>query len=520
MDRLVTERVSRAEAEQRKGRAGRLGAGTCLRFWREEEALKQETEPEILRSDLSALVLECAVWGAKEPEALKWLDPPPSGAWEKARTLLVELGALADDGTATQAGKELLGLGLTPRLGKLVRAGQESGRTGLAAACAALLEERDELSLRGEPDFRLRLEALRTGVGAVSWRKAVGREKARILVLLGEAGREVPWSARDENEAGKVLAAGFPDRLARRQLDGTFDFVQGRKARLPRGITGELADSAWLVAPLTDAGEDIGTIRLAVPISEKDALLTVASFVTEEEEVEWKGLTPKLVSLRRAGKLEIGRSRENPKGSAAESFYDRLGKEGLEILPWNERTKRFLAKLRAYSRSTEDGESEFSDESLLKTAKEWLFPYLDERSLRGSGRPILTEDAFFHALEGLAVPFRRDLEREAPESLELPTGSKRRIDYSGEKPVLEGKIQEFFGLAATPKIRGRPLVLRLLSPAGRPLQITEDLESFWKNTYPEVRKELRGRYPKHYWPEDPLQAEPTRGPKPKRPLAP
>ena len=258
LDRLVTERVSRAQADQRKGRAGRLGPGRCLRFWSETEVLAAETEPEILRSDLAALVLEAAAWGAKEPEDLRWLDPPPRGAWEKARTLLTELAALTPLGGATAAGKEILGLGLAPRLGMLVRKGQEAGKAGLAASSAAILEERETPAFRGEPDFRLRLEALRTGTGPAAWIKAVEREARRILRLLGVAGDGFSWRVADEDAVGPILAAGFPDRIALRREDGSFDFVQGRKAWLPKGVTGELADSEWILALAADAGEKVG----------------------------------------------------------------------------------------------------------------------------------------------------------------------------------------------------------------------------------------------------------------------
>jgi len=524
MDRLVTERVTLAQADQRKGRAGRLGPGLCVRFWSEREALRPETEPEILRSDLSGLVLECSAWGACGPDGLGWLDPPPGAAWNKARRLLEELGAVATNGTATGLGKSILALGLPPRLGVIVRAGLDAGAPRLAAACAALIEERDEVSFRGEPDFRLRLEALRLGKGSPAWRRAAERETERILGLLGASGGRGPaWE--DEAGAAELVVAGYPDRIARKAGDGSYDFVHGRKARLPRGVTGELADSVWIVAPVVDAGESTGAIRMALPLSEEAAMRRLGPLAAEIREVEWRGPSPRIVLVRKAGKLELSRAgvpAGDREGEAAateaviESFGSRLSAGGLGVLPWSDRSRRLLARIRAFAAGASGGPpGRLSDADLAASASEWLVPYLDRAALGGSGRPVISEDGLLRAVEGLASGFRRDLDREAPDSIELPTGSRRRIDYSGDEPVLEAKIQEVFGLSDAPRICGRPLVLRLLSPASRPLQITRDLASFWKNTYPEVRKEMRGRYPRHYWPEDPLRAEPTRGPKPR-----
>jgi ATP-dependent helicase HrpB len=520
MDRLVTERVSVSSAEQRRGRAGRLGPGTCLRFWPETLRLLPTPEPEILRSDLTALVLECAVWGARRPGDLAWLDPPPRSAWDLGVEALRTLSFLDADGVPTPAGRDAAALGLHPRLAALVRAGRDRGGAHLAAVMAATIEERDGSGLDGEPDFRLRLAMLRNrNGGSPAWRAAVTRESQRILHLLHA--RASGWDELDEERAGDLLARAFPDRLARREPDGLWRFLSGRTAglipgaglALLRAVQGQPDREEWLVAAEVDAGEAIGSIRLAAPVSRPVALAALAPVTREIDEVRWTGLRPKGVRITLAGRLRLGeRSGRLAPESLAAAFSARLQAEGLEFLPWNDRSRRLLERLRFYARrggeltisaAPPDGGAPLADRHLAASAGEWLVTWLDAR-----GGPALTADHVASALHGLARS-RGALDRVAPESITLPTGGKRRIDYSGAEPVVEARIQEVFGLTATPLLGGVPLTFRLLSPASRPLQTTRDLASFWATTYPEVRKEMRGRYPKHLWPENPLDAEPT-----------
>lgn len=257
LDRLVTERVSMSSAAQRQGRAGRLGPGLCVRFWSESEKIPMRSDPEILRSDLCGLVLECALWGAREPGALAWMDPPPASAWTQAWEILRML-ELVSDGGPTDLGRTVAGFGLPPRLGVLFARGAQRGSPVLAAACAALLEERDSSGITGDPDLRLRLELLRTveaqGGRLDSWRRSVMTETDRILRRTGIRSAAMSWTAEEEAQVGNLLSYGFPDRIARRAPDKSYNFVTGRMARLP-GLGVSRAAAPWICAPDADAGE-------------------------------------------------------------------------------------------------------------------------------------------------------------------------------------------------------------------------------------------------------------------------
>jgi len=523
LDRLVTERVSQSSADQRRGRAARLGPGLCVRFWSESEKIPPRADPEILRTDLSGLVLECALWGAGDPAALVWMDAPPSSAWRQAWETLRMLGLVTDSGP-TALGRSVAGLGLPPRLGVLVLRGVENGFSVLAAACAALLEERDSSGLTGDPDVRLRLELLRQG-GAQqgagdSWLRAVMTETGRILRRMGRLGAENnAWTAEEEARVGDLLAYAFPDRLARREPDGTYRLVTGRVARFAaagRGAQTHVASRAatpWITAIDADAGETSGFIRLAAPVSLEAVERTLASVAEEHLEVRWEGLVPKGAMVRRAGRIMLSERPLRPSAAQiAAAFRERLSREGPGILPWNETSRALLSRMRFFARARPgSGLGDLSDAGLAERSGEWLEPFL-----RLDGGHILGAERLREALQNIlesrvVAQFRA----EAPESITLPTGGKRRIDYSGDAPAVEARIQEVFGLSESPLVCGVRLTFRLLSPARRPLQVTRDLAGFWRSTYADVRKEMRGRYPKHYWPEDPLQAEPTSGVRPR-----
>jgi ATP-dependent helicase HrpB len=501
MDRLVTERASLASADQRRGRAGRLGPGLCVRFWDPAEPLKRAEDPEILRSDLAGPALEAALWGAPNPGDLRWLDPPPAVAWGLARSLLSSLGALDDRGRPTDLGRRISRIGLEPRLGAMVVRGAESGRGPLAVACAALLSERDGSGIRDDADFRLRLEALRTG-GRSDWAGRCRREMERIARSAGLEAES--WRAEDEAEAGSVLLSGFPDRAAKADSSGIFAFPSGRRAKLG----GSLARADWIVAPEADAGEATGTVYLAAPISKAD----VEAAITTEFSIDWKGWVPKPVTSRMLGRILVGESRggKAEPGIIAASVLARVGREGLPSLPWNETSRRFLSRCRLMF-GAPDGR--FGESALVEGIGTWLHPYLDL-----SGGPAIDEGRLLSALSGLlSRDEARTLEREAPERIVVPSGSEKRIEYpEGDEPFLAVRIQEVFGLERSPLVHGRPLRLHLLSPAQRPLQITDDLASFWRTTYPEIRGQMRARYPRHYWPENPLEAEPTSRPRPRK----
>jgi ATP-dependent helicase HrpB len=524
LDRLVTERVTMSAADQRRGRAGRLGPGTCIRCWPEADRLLERPEPEIRTSDLSGLVLECALWGAASPAALRWLDPPTASAWAQARDTLTMLGLL-DPAGPTEAGRRVAGLGLAPRLGVLVCAGADAGSRELAAACAAVLEERDGSEIDRDPDLRLRLEMVRTGRGGRdAWRRAVETEAERIRRRVPSGPSAPPaaagWSVESEQDVGALVARAFPDRLARREPDGSYRMVTGRMAQFPQvgGRRGPAvhaasrAAAAWVVVLDADPGETVGAIRLAAPLSERDAKDALAAGATETQEIRWEGLVPRGFLVRRAGRLVLT-ERPSPAVAAvvAASFVDQFEARGIDLLPWNASSRRLLDRARFYARARPDGGlGDLSDDGLVRRAAEWLVPFLSTKS-----GPVLSAASLHSALETLASAARGRLAAEVPDAFVLPTGRACRIDYEAGEPSIEARIQEVFGLAESPRICGTLLTFRLLSPARRPLQVTRDLASFWSTTYAEVRKEMRGRYPKHYWPEDPLTAEPTDRVRPK-----
>ena len=516
LDRLSLEAASLRSADQRAGRAARLGPGLCVRLWAEGDARPAETEPEIRRVELSSLVLDCSLWGARNRSALAWLDPPPEAAWNAAVELLRALGALDDEGGATDRGKRMAGLGLSPRLAALVLAGSEAGREDLACAAAALLQDRDGSGLRDDADFARRLALLRRDPGErqeSGSREGVSAWITRTLLLaeellsrLGER-RRPRWNVEDEADVGLFLAAAFPDRIGKRQESGVFRFPSGREAK----VDGPLHREAWIVACEADAGDRLGSVRLCAPISAADAERILAPASAEETRIEWNGLTPRAIREVRAGRLLLSSRRTVPDATdLAPSLFSLLTQRTISILPWDEGGgRRLLERIRFFARMRKTDADSWTDESLLREAESWLLPFL-----RSDGGAVLDAAALENALRSrLGWEISVDLDRLVPERYETPAGIRRRIDYSADDPALDVRLQELFGLAQTPSVLGVPLTLRLLSPADRPLQITRDLGGFWSGSYAEVRKEMRGRYPRHYWPEDPLVAEPTSRPK-------
>ncbi len=438
LERLVTVRASSSSADQRRGRAGRLGPGKCVRAWKQSEPLPDRPAPEILRADLSGLVLECALWGAREAGSLRWLDPPPPASWAAARELDRMLGLVDDDGRPTDAGRAAAALGLAPRLAMLVLEGKRIGAAAAAAEAAALLEERDGSGLGRDPDFTARIERLHAGGGSPAWRNAVDREVQRILSRAG-ADTRTPARPLDPRILAALLGRAFPDRIARRERDGTFRFVTGRAARYPGAAKGP----AWLVAPDADAGETTGTIRLAVELDAADAERLLAPIARESVIVRWEGLVPKGVRVKSAGRLPLSESPWRGTGfpdSAAASFLDRLRREGIGILPWDDRTRGFLARIRflaAHAGATRPdadadatldvartvgtqppiGPAAFSDGELVRRASEWLVPRLDF-----SGGPVI-DGAGLHA----------GARRARADAARRPRPARAAIDHARER---------------------------------------------------------------------------------------
>ncbi len=518
LTRLITERVSRAAAAQRAGRAGRLGPGVAYRLWSErtQALLPGERPPEVLQADLAPTVLEVAQWGAPDPLSLPWLDPPPERHVRAARELLEQLGALDEAGRVTGRGARLLSLPTHPRLAHLLLEGQTLGLGALACDVAALLEERDPLGRDAGADLTARVAALRSGRArghadpfarvrqlAAQWRRAL-REPEEVNVPGGEA-------------VGRLISLAYPERVARRRPGGGARYLLsgGRGARLDSGD--ELGAVPYLAVAHFDAQEAEGRIHLAAPLD--PATLEGAS--TWHEVVAWDGRAGALIARRerRLGRLVL---EEGPLEGAApalklQALCAALRAEGLKLLPWTPELRGWQARvlsLRAWR--PEEPWPDVSDAALLEGLEVWLGP-----SLNGVRRREDFARVDLAAALGAWLPWPQSgqLGDLAPERLRVPSGHSVRLAYfpDGAPPVLAVKLQELFGLADTPTVNaGRtPVVLHLLSPAGRPVQVTRDLRGFWDGSYREVRRELRGRYPKHPWPDDPWTAAPTRAVKPR-----
>ncbi|MFO1422233.1 MAG: ATP-dependent helicase HrpB [Candidatus Competibacteraceae bacterium] len=529
LTRLETMRISTDAAEQRAGRAGRLGPGVCYRLWSEstQNRLRPRRDPEILDADLAPLALELAGWGVQDPLALAWLDPPPPGALARARALLIELEALDERGRITPTGQDLAELPTHPRLAHLLRRGAALGHGALAADLAALLEERDPL--RGEHpfgcDLTARLELLqafrrdgaRCGPAdpAACARVDQAARRWRQLLRVGPG----PETLLAVEMVGLLLALAYPDRVARRR-DGSADrylLANGRGARLLAGDP--LLGRDWLTVAHLDAGVDEGRIWLAAPVDPADLETQLAARVRTVADVRWDDRQAAVVARRerRLGAVILDSA---PLANAdpvllRQAMLAGVHRMGLECLPWPPDLQDWRARVLSLRNwFPEDGWPDLSDGWLADHLDDWLAPWLDGVTRREHLQRLDLAAALQGLLDGR---LRVRLNELAPTHLQVPSGSRLRLRYTpGEPPVLAVKLQELFGLADTPRIaEGRIAVtLHLLSPARRPIQVTQDLRGFWERTYAEVKKELKGRYPKHPWPDDPWTATPTRHARP------
>ncbi|WP_426493103.1 ATP-dependent helicase HrpB [Hymenobacter sp. 102] len=521
---LGTEPVSQAAADQRRGRAGRLGPGTCYRLWTEAEyqALPHHLAPEILTADLSPLALELALWGAHDATALRWLDVPPAPALAQARELLVRLQALQPNGQPTAHGRALAGLGLAPRLAHVVVRGQKIGHGATACALAALLTERDILRPAdgsfGPPDLRLRLEALHTGRAPLPGLQPDGAGMRRVreaaAVLRNRSGAK---GTIEPDVAGLLAALAYPDRLAQRETPERVRLISGQRATLPAEFFGQ-QDVFFAVAALDGIAAQ-PRASLAAPLSRQELETHFAEQIDTQDEVRWDDAAGRVTArrLRRLGALVLSDTHlPNPEpATITGALLGAIRAGGIARLPWSEAAQQLRERLAFVHHHFPDNWPEVSEEALLAELEEWLAPYLHGvKSMAELSRVDFQEALLGRLPNGWAQ--RQELDRLAPAHLEVPTGSHIRLDYSEPAaPVLAVRLQEVFGLLDTPTVAGGrvPLTLHLLSPGYRPAQVTRDLRSFWTSSYFEVRKELRGRYPKHYWPENPLEAQAIRGTK-------
>jgi ATP-dependent helicase HrpB len=525
MTRLETVRVSRAAADQRRGRAGRVGPGLCLRLWSaaEHQHLLPRAVPEIRESDLAALVLELAAAGVGDPLALDWLDPPPAAALAQARELLRELEALDADQRITPHGRRMVELGLHPRLAHMLVRGAALVSGPLACALAALVSERDVL--RGEEgppdaDVRVRVELVRGGgspAGGVRVdRDALRRVRAEAAHLARQLG--VREGAFEDDDAGRLLALAYPDRIAqRRDARGRYLMRNGRGAVVEHWQT--IAAEEYLVIAAVDDRQADGRVFLAAPIARETIDALFAAQMTEERVVAWDDAADAVAARRRMrlGALVLADEplRDVDATEIAGALAARMTRAGVAGLPWSDCARRLRERLR-FLHEVDRSWPDVGDEALAASLDTWLAPRVV--GMR-SWRDVARLDLSAALLELVGRERRGAIDDLAPSHWTAPTGSRLPIDYGDPAaPSVSVRLQELFGLADTPRIaRGRvPLTFHLLSPAQRPVQVTRDLAGFWRTSYRDVRKDLRGRYPKHDWPEDPLAAAPTRRAKPRR----
>ncbi len=527
MSGLETVRISRASADQRRGRAGRLGPGVCYRLWSESEhaALAAQTAPEIVEADLAPVALDLAEWGIVDPRNLRWLDAPPAATFAQARDLLRSLDAIDAQGRITSHGRELARLGTHPRLAHMIVRGAELGLQRLALEIAAVLGERDLLRWSGnrrDADIRLRIEALRRGrvddphVAADARVDGGARQRALRSVEILE--RQVPTRASpagggSDEDIGRLLAFAYPDRIAQsRGAGGRYLLSGGRGARLMDAQS--IAQAEFLVVADLDAGDREALIRLAAPLTRAALEADFAALIEHRERFEWDARQQAVVAQdeRWLGAIRLSERRlENPDSARITSaLLTGIRELGLEALPWTKEARALRQRLqfaREFDTRPQQPWPDVSDAALLSTLDTWLTPWLTGMSRRDHlARLSMTE------IVGALLDWnqRQRLDEIAPTHLQVPSGSRIPIDYSAA-PSVAVRLQEVFGLAATPTVGGGrvPLTLQLLSPAQRPVQVTKDLASFWARGYAEVKKELKGRYPKHYWPDDPTTAVAT-----------
>ncbi len=535
MNRLATVNVSRASAEQRKGRAGRLGPGVCYRLYSRHDlqGMPPYTQPEMLVSDLSHMALELAVWGVKDPKALTWLNPPPRAAWESGLQLLRSLGAIDQAGSVTPAGRAMARLPVHPRLGRLLTRAQELRCEVLGADIAAILTERDifRLPTTGrvpvEADISERVEALRR------WRKgkdtgetadpaalrAADRTARQLRQMISEGSSVLDDEMMDQNALSHLLLCAYPDRVCKRREEGggRFVHIHGRGVRL--SPDSHLCSSPYLIAVAVDAGEKAeGFVHIAAPVTEELIRSECSSRIETIRKIEWNRNEGRIAAAieERIGALLLSKRPFAPHDEEVAPLLCDVIRTTPGILPFSSGARQFQARISLLRRAfPEEVWPDLSEATLLTNPEQWLLPWL--RGVR-SAQQLETLKILDILKTRLSHDQLRLVDERTPLSLAVPSGNRIALDYTaGDKPVLAVKLQEMFGLSDTPTVAsGRvKVLLHLLSPAHRPVQITQDLKGFWETAYPLVKKDLMGRYPRHPWPDDPWNAIPTRRTKPR-----
>ncbi|MBN9320421.1 MAG: ATP-dependent helicase HrpB [Caulobacterales bacterium 68-7] len=506
LTRLETVRVSRAAADQRRGRAGRTEPGVCWRLWDEPEtrSLAPFARPEILEADLAGLALDLAAWGARDASGLAFLDPPPAGAFAEARRLLVQLQALDAEGALTTHGKAIARLPLPPRLAHMVLKGAAAGQGERAARIAAVLTEQ---GLGGkDTDLRHRLDRFAKEQGGR------GRDAATLAARWAKAAGAATGGPKRSD--GLLLAEAYPERIAR-QRGGTGEYRLANGRGVFVEPTDALAREPWLAVAELGGGAARDRVLLAAPLDETELRAAFADRMVREDvlEPDAKGRLKALRRLKLGEIIVAERVVERPDPAMiAAALLGEVRRNGLGALPWGERSAALRARA-AFLRAADATAADLSDEALIERLDDWLAPLLAGRSALSQLTDADLTDALRAVIHWDAL---QRLDREVPSSWTAPTGTGCRIDYAAEGgPRVEVRAQELFGLDAHPTVAGVPLTLALLSPARRPIQVTKDLPGFWRGSWKAVRADLRGRYPRHPWPENPLEAPPTTRAKPR-----
>jgi len=511
LTRLETVRVSRAAADQRRGRAGRTEPGVCYRLWDEPQtgSLEPYTRPEILSADLSSFVLDLAQWGASDPGKLAFLDAPPPAALSEAKNLLRELGAIDAQGRITEEGRRLRALPLPPRLARMVVDAGAEGAGELAAQIAAVLTER---GLGGDDvDLGHRLDQFRRD-------RSRRAEDARAMVrrwvdTLGQRGNG------GEASPGSLLALAYPDRIAKNRGGGAGSFLLASGRGGTVDAASALAREPFLVVAELTGAAAASRIVLAAPIAPAEIEVCFADKIEDRETVTFDVASASLRARRsrRLGALVLAEQikQVTPDADSAKLLAEGIATLSIGKLPWSKPQLQLRNRVSFLRRSEGDEWPDLSDDALTRSVADWLAPFL-------TAKTALTQigaDDLSSALDTL-IPWnlRKRLDAEAPTHFTAPSGSHVPIDYEAEQgPTVSIRVQELFGLAQHPAIAGGrvPLVIELLSPAHRPVQVTRDLPGFWRGSYTDVKTEMRGRYPRHPWPDDPLHAPATRRAKPR-----
>lgn len=509
LSRLETVRISMDMADQRSGRAGRVAPGTCYRLWGRgtEARMAACRTPEIAEADLTPLMLDIAAWGEKDVDSLPWITPPPAFRVSQGRRLLFQLGATDAQGSITGTGRKMASMPCHPRISRMLCTAESDSMKALACDIAALLEEKDPMP-DGGADIRTRIETLRSHGGSRGWSRIakIARQYRSML--------HVPEGASGEESlaAGALIAAAYPERIGKSVRDGEFMLASGDLAEVER--TDELAGHEWIAAASLNArAGGVGKIFLGAPVDIRD----LRHMVTTRDNISWDSRKGCVTAQResRIGGLTVSASpiHSEVRGQMVAAICEAARKDGTAMLDFSDAVLNLQRRVAAVASWHPELElPDLGTESVLSSAPQWLPLYVG----RATTVTELKKIDLVQALWGLlSYSQQMEVERLAPSHIEVPTGSRIRIEYriGAEAPVLRVRLQECFGLLDTPKVDGgkRPVLMELLSPGFKPVQLTSDLRSFWEGTYFEVRRELRRRYPKHSWPDNPLEAEAVRG---------